>query len=463
MCLPVGYRILVVYRNFEAHELSYEQWKSVLHLSTRWGFASLRELALRSIKPPTPHDQLVLARTYLVDHWVLPSLTALCSRKLPLSLGEARQMSMEDVILVATVREEICGGVPRVDVADIPRLVAKAEAEAQQVKLVVKTKAKADAETKANAEADEEAGAQKAKHEIDCTAKAGDQEVKLWAEAKTIASADCEAKAKATTEAESKDKCEACAKAKAEVQKKAEAEAGENQEAKGEAVAKDAEGAKVNPAEEAKAAAAKAEFEVRQRVEKEKLETEVKSNCDAEAAKAELLAKQAEEQIAKSRGAEASSPISPTRGSSGGWFSKIVSVAASAMEEPAPPSKSTSPWGSDPWSRRHVRNTSSPSTVLGPLKSPGGPRAPVQQSSGTCSHGPLRGSVSTYRTTSITTAQSSASVVSSTPTLVWQEHKLTNDNQDGKWFWLTTSHFSQPSLRQSQRWKDGSGDRRWSL
>ncbi|KAI9429157.1 hypothetical protein H4582DRAFT_1777741, partial [Lactarius indigo] len=93
--------------NFEAHELSYEQWKSVLHLSTRWGFASLRKLALRSIKPPTPHDQLVLARTYSVDHWVLPTLTALCERTLPLSLDEAQQMSMEDVVLVARVREEI--------------------------------------------------------------------------------------------------------------------------------------------------------------------------------------------------------------------------------------------------------------------------------------------------------------------------------------------------------------------
>ncbi|KAI9465226.1 hypothetical protein BJY52DRAFT_1114002, partial [Lactarius psammicola] len=96
--------------NFEAHGLSYEQWKSVLHLSTRWGFASLRKLAIKSIKPPTPHDQFVLARTYSVDHWVLPALTALCERTLPLSLYEARQMSMEDVILVATVREEIRGG-----------------------------------------------------------------------------------------------------------------------------------------------------------------------------------------------------------------------------------------------------------------------------------------------------------------------------------------------------------------
>ncbi|KAH9174999.1 hypothetical protein EDB89DRAFT_1815788, partial [Lactarius sanguifluus] len=92
--------------NFGAYELTYEQWKSVLHLSTHWGFTSLREFALKSITP-TPHDQLVLARTYSIDHWVLPALTALCERSLPLSLDEAWQMSMGDVILVARVREEI--------------------------------------------------------------------------------------------------------------------------------------------------------------------------------------------------------------------------------------------------------------------------------------------------------------------------------------------------------------------
>ncbi|KAH9175002.1 hypothetical protein EDB89DRAFT_430094 [Lactarius sanguifluus] len=115
--------------NFEAHELTYEQWKSVLHLSTQWGFTSLRKLALNSIKPPTSHDKLVLARTYSVDHWVPPALTALCERALPLSLNEARQMNMEDVILVARVREEIRGGALRVDVADIPRHVEVVLAE----------------------------------------------------------------------------------------------------------------------------------------------------------------------------------------------------------------------------------------------------------------------------------------------------------------------------------------------
>src|ERR1700677_1412629 len=100
----------------------------LLHLSTRWGFASLRKLALKSIRPPTSHNQLVLARTYLVDQWLLPALTALCSRSPPLSLDEAQQMNTEDMILVATVQEEIRDGSLPVDVADIPRCVKAAQA-----------------------------------------------------------------------------------------------------------------------------------------------------------------------------------------------------------------------------------------------------------------------------------------------------------------------------------------------
>ena len=100
----------------------------MLRLSTRWGFDSLRKLAFKSITPPTSHDQLVLARTYSVDQWVLPALTALCERTLPLSLDEARHMSMEDVILVATVREGIRGGALQVDAADIPRYIEMVQA-----------------------------------------------------------------------------------------------------------------------------------------------------------------------------------------------------------------------------------------------------------------------------------------------------------------------------------------------
>ncbi|KAI9463261.1 hypothetical protein BJY52DRAFT_1077824, partial [Lactarius psammicola] len=100
--------LFVLYpESFEEREISYEQWRSVLLLSTRWGFTSLRGLALRSIKPPTPCDQLLLARTYAVDHWIVPALSALCERTAPLSLDEVRRMNDEDVVLVAAVREDI--------------------------------------------------------------------------------------------------------------------------------------------------------------------------------------------------------------------------------------------------------------------------------------------------------------------------------------------------------------------
>ena len=108
------------HRDFEQHDLSYEEWKSVLHLSSCWDFASIRRLALNNIQPPTPHDRLLLARTYSVDHWVNPALSALCERSVPLSLDEARQMNIEDVVLVATVREDVRNHALRVNAAEIP-------------------------------------------------------------------------------------------------------------------------------------------------------------------------------------------------------------------------------------------------------------------------------------------------------------------------------------------------------
>ncbi|KAH9962483.1 hypothetical protein BJV74DRAFT_787129 [Russula compacta] len=45
--------------NFNTREeRSFEEWSSILDLSTRWGFASIRDLAIRSLKPPTPTNDL---------------------------------------------------------------------------------------------------------------------------------------------------------------------------------------------------------------------------------------------------------------------------------------------------------------------------------------------------------------------------------------------------------------------
>ncbi len=44
-------------------------------------------------------DRLLLTPTYSVDHWAVPALSALCRRTAPLTLSEARQMDIEDIVL----------------------------------------------------------------------------------------------------------------------------------------------------------------------------------------------------------------------------------------------------------------------------------------------------------------------------------------------------------------------------
>ncbi|KAI0060616.1 hypothetical protein BV25DRAFT_1807240 [Artomyces pyxidatus] len=97
--------------NFDSCDIcSVEAWASVLHLSTKWGFASIRRLALRNLVPITdalPVERLRLAREYAVEEWILPALTALCTRPTCPTLEEARRMVDADVVVVYTVREAI--------------------------------------------------------------------------------------------------------------------------------------------------------------------------------------------------------------------------------------------------------------------------------------------------------------------------------------------------------------------
>jgi hypothetical protein len=86
---------------------SFAELSSILDLSTRWGFTSIRDMAIRCLKPPTAHQRLVLGRKYGIDQWVLPALQELCERPEPPTRDEARLMSLEDVILVGSVREKV--------------------------------------------------------------------------------------------------------------------------------------------------------------------------------------------------------------------------------------------------------------------------------------------------------------------------------------------------------------------
>ena len=94
-------------RNYNTLEKrSFREWSSILDLSTRWGFTSIRELAIRCIKSPDPLNRLLMARKHAVEQWILPALLELCERPEPLSLEEARLMDFEDVLLVGSVRQK---------------------------------------------------------------------------------------------------------------------------------------------------------------------------------------------------------------------------------------------------------------------------------------------------------------------------------------------------------------------
>ncbi|KAI0268463.1 hypothetical protein BGY98DRAFT_1019450 [Russula aff. rugulosa BPL654] len=106
--------------NFNALEKhSFEELSSILDLSTRWGFDSIRDMAIRCLEPPTPHERLILGRKYDVDEWIPLALQELCERPQPLTADEARLMDFEDVVLVGSVREEVRNNAVTVNSAGI--------------------------------------------------------------------------------------------------------------------------------------------------------------------------------------------------------------------------------------------------------------------------------------------------------------------------------------------------------
>jgi hypothetical protein len=162
---------------FDGFDQCYEHWESVLRLSTLWDFASVRLLAITMIEPPTSFDRLLLARAYSVLDWIVPALSALCERTEPLSLDEARQMSLEDIMLVTTVREDIRDDALQVDSDEIPRRVRAARRRA-----TAKAKRKADAEAVERAGKEEQrtakTAAAKRKADAEPAERAADEDVR---------------------------------------------------------------------------------------------------------------------------------------------------------------------------------------------------------------------------------------------------------------------------------------------
>jgi hypothetical protein len=94
-------------REFGKHTLStLDEWTSVLGLASKWGFESIRSLALQELLPlASPVDKIVLGRKYGFDDWLKPAFSDVCARAEPLSLEEAEKMSNTDVTRIFQARE----------------------------------------------------------------------------------------------------------------------------------------------------------------------------------------------------------------------------------------------------------------------------------------------------------------------------------------------------------------------
>jgi hypothetical protein len=83
-----------------------DEWTSVLRLAFKWGFESIRSLALRELLPlASPVDKIVIGRDYGLEDWLTPAFVDVCARAEPLSLEEAEKMSNADVTRIFQARE----------------------------------------------------------------------------------------------------------------------------------------------------------------------------------------------------------------------------------------------------------------------------------------------------------------------------------------------------------------------
>jgi hypothetical protein len=85
-----------------------EEWISVLNLSSRLEFASIRDLAVNNIAPmASAIDKALLGKRHGVKSWVMDAYGELCTREKPLSIEEGRRLGVDLVIKINELRHEL--------------------------------------------------------------------------------------------------------------------------------------------------------------------------------------------------------------------------------------------------------------------------------------------------------------------------------------------------------------------
>ena len=87
---------------------SLEEWISVLNLSSRLEFASIRDLAVNNIAPmASAIDKALLGKRHGVKPWVMDAYGELCTREKPVSIEEGRRLGVDLVVKINELRHEL--------------------------------------------------------------------------------------------------------------------------------------------------------------------------------------------------------------------------------------------------------------------------------------------------------------------------------------------------------------------
>jgi hypothetical protein len=93
-------------------DLTTEEWKAVLALSTAWVFDSVRKVAIKQLNKARfdSVDRLVLAVKYHIDEWVVDTMNKIAQREEPLDITDADRLlpvvGVDYLLKIARVREE---------------------------------------------------------------------------------------------------------------------------------------------------------------------------------------------------------------------------------------------------------------------------------------------------------------------------------------------------------------------
>jgi len=85
-----------------------EEWSSILNLAAKWKFESIRTLAIERLAGlASPIDKIVLGRKHNILDWLGDAYQAVCQRQDSLTLEEASQLSLADVVTISSLRQDI--------------------------------------------------------------------------------------------------------------------------------------------------------------------------------------------------------------------------------------------------------------------------------------------------------------------------------------------------------------------